>query len=71
MSKLVYNIKIPSGVTIDDAAKEASRLAGILNQSVLFEFNDRVIDAVPGETPESIVARYYEHFKVQYGTTGR
>ena len=63
MSSLVLTVDLPAGVTIKDACADAIELATKLDIKIKFEFNDKLIYALPHTNVYSLVSAYYEAIK--------
>jgi len=63
MSSLTLTVDLPAGVTIKDACADAIELATKLDIKIKFEFNDKLIYALPHTNVYSLVSAYYEAIK--------
>lgn len=63
MSCLILDVDIPAGVTIRDACKDAISLAYKTQVKIRFEFNDKIIYALPYNNLDSLVMAYEEAIK--------
>ena len=63
MSNLTLTVDLPAGVTIKDACADAIELANKLNVKIRFEFNDKLVYALPNTNVYSLVSAYYEAIK--------
>ena len=63
MNSLTLTVDLPAGVTIKDACADAIELANKLNVRIKFEFNDKLVYALPHTNVYSLVSAYYEAIK--------
>ena len=63
MSCLVLKVDMPAGVTIEDACKDAVILATKLDIKIKFEFNDKIMYALPYTCIESLIEAYKDAIK--------
>ena len=63
MSSLMLTVDLPAGVIIKDACIDAIELATKLNIKIKFEFNDKLVYALPNTNVYSLVSAYYEAIK--------
>ena len=63
MSSLMLTVDLPAGVTIKDACADAIELANKLNVKIRFEFNDKLVYALPHTNVYSLISAYYEAIK--------
>ena len=63
MNSLTLTVDLPAGVTIKDACADAIELATKLDIKIKFEFNDKLIYALPHTNVYSLVSAYYEAIK--------
>ena len=63
MNSLTLTVDLPAGVTIKDACADAIELANKLNVKIRFEFNDKLVYALPNTNVYSLVSAYYEAIK--------
>ena len=63
MSCLLLTVDLPAGVTIKDACADAIELATKLDIKIKFEFNDKLIYALPHTNVYSLISAYYEAIK--------
>ena len=65
MSCLILEVDLPAGVTIQQACKDAVVLATKLDVKIKFEFNDRIIYALPDNNVTSLIDAYYYAVKTK------
>ena len=63
MSCLMLTVDLPAGVTIKDACADAIELANKLNVKIRFEFNDKLVYALPNTNVDSLILAYKEAIK--------
>ena len=63
MSSLMLTVDLPAGVTIKDACADAIELANKLNVRIKFEFNDKLVYALPYTNVDSLIEAYQEAVK--------
>ena len=66
MSSLMLTVDLPAGVTIKDACADAIELANKLNVKIRFEFNDKLVYALPNTNVDSLILAYKEAIKENY-----
>ena len=63
MSSLMLTVDFPAGITIKDACIDAIELATKLNIKIKFEFNDKLVYALPHTNVYSLIEAYQEAVK--------
>ena len=63
MSCLMLTVDLPAGVTIKDACIDAIELATKLDIKIKFEFNDKLVYALPHTNVYSLIEAYQEAVK--------
>ena len=63
MSCLLLTVDLPAGVTIKDACADAIELATKLNIKIQFDFNDKLVYALPHTNVDSLILAYKEAIK--------
>ena len=66
MNSLTLTVDFPAGVTIKDACVDAIELATKLNAKVKFEFNGKLIYALPYTNVDSLILAYKEAIKENF-----
>ena len=66
MSGLMLTVDFPAGVTIKDAFTDAIELATKLNIKIQFDFNDKLVYALPHTNVDSLILAYKEAIKENY-----
>ena len=66
MSNLTLTVDLPAGVTIKDACTDAIELANKLNIKIRFEFNDKLVYALPHTNVDSLILAYKEAIKENF-----
>ena len=63
MSSLTLTVNLPAGITIRTACADAIELANKLNIKIQFEFNDKLVYALPHTNVDSLILAYKEAVK--------
>jgi len=63
MSSIMLTVDFPAGVTITTACADAIELATKLDIKIKFEFNDKLVYALPHANVYSLISAYYEAIK--------
>ena len=63
MSSLMLTVDFPAGITIKDACIDAIELATKLNIKIKFEFNDKLVYALPYANVDSLISAFKEAIK--------
>ena len=63
MSCLMLTVDLPAGVTIRNACIDAIELANKLNIKIRFEFNDKLVYALPHTNVDSLISAFKEAIK--------
>ena len=64
MSSIMLTVDFPAGVTITTACADAIELATKLDIKIKFEFNDKLVCALPHSNVYSLISAYYEAIKL-------